>query len=60
LVRLTGNEAVVDPIEDGFTGPTGMTEHGNTLYVTEAKINLYGNKPNPSPFHVYAVSLANH
>jgi sugar lactone lactonase YvrE len=49
--------AVVEPVAGGFTGPTGMTQHGDTLYVTAAKINLYGKQANPSPFYVYELPL---
>lgn len=58
LLRFSSpTAAVVEPVAGGFTGPTGMTQHGATLYVTAAKINLYGKQSNPSPFYVYELPL---
>jgi sugar lactone lactonase YvrE len=54
-LTIAGNQVTVKTIKSGYDSPTSMTAHGDTLYVTEAKILKYGKGGKSSPFYVYAV-----
>jgi sugar lactone lactonase YvrE len=58
-VTVTGDQAKVEVLKDGFTGPTAVTRVGDTAWVLEGKLS-YMNDPklkdqDPGPFKVYAV-----
>jgi sugar lactone lactonase YvrE len=58
-VTVTGDTAKIDVVKDGFTGPTAVTQVGNTAWVLEGKLS-YMQDPrlkdqDPGPFKAYAV-----
>lgn len=58
-VTVTGDDAKIETLKDGFNGPTAVTRVGDTAWVLEGKLN-YMNDPklkdqDPGPFKVYAV-----
>ncbi len=60
-VIVTGDDAKIVVLKDGFHGPTAVTKVGNTAYVLEGKLS-YMNDPklkdqDPGPFKAYAVPL---
>jgi sugar lactone lactonase YvrE len=60
-VTVTGDDAKIDVLKDGFNGPTAVTKVGSTAYVLEGKLK-YMNDPkfkdqDPGPFKAYAVPL---
>jgi sugar lactone lactonase YvrE len=62
-VTVDGDNAKIEVLKDGFTGPTAVTYTGNIAWVLEGKLN-YMNDPklkdqDPGPFKVYAVPFNN-
>jgi len=60
-VSVTGEDAKIEVLKDGFNGPTAVTRVGDTAWVLEGKLN-YMQDPklkdqDPGPFKVYAVPL---
>jgi sugar lactone lactonase YvrE len=60
-VTISGDDAKIEVLKDGFNGPTAVTRVGSTAWVLEGKLN-YMNDPklkdqDPGPFKVYAVQL---
>ena len=58
-VTVTGDDAKIEVLKDGFNGPTAVTRTGNTAWVLEGKLN-YMNDPklkdqDPGPFKVFPV-----
>jgi sugar lactone lactonase YvrE len=58
-VTVTGDDAKIEVLKDGFNGPTAVTRIGTTAWVIEGKLN-YMNDPklkdqDPGPFKAYAV-----
>ncbi len=56
-VTVTGDNAKIDVLKDGFNGPTAVTRVGDTAWVLEGKLK-YMNDPklgDPGPFKAYAV-----
>jgi hypothetical protein len=58
-VTVTGDNAKIDVLKEGFNGPTAVTRTGNTAWVLEGKLN-YMNDPklkdqDPGPFKVFPV-----
>jgi sugar lactone lactonase YvrE len=58
-VTVTGDNAKIDVLKDGFNGPTAVTRTGNTAWVLEGKLN-YMNDPklkdqDTGPFKVFPV-----
>ncbi|HEX4278047.1 MAG TPA: hypothetical protein VHZ74_21985 [Bryobacteraceae bacterium] len=58
-VTVSGNDAKIEVLKDGFKGPTAVTRIGNNAWVIEGKLN-YMNDPklkdqDPGPFKAYAV-----
>jgi sugar lactone lactonase YvrE len=58
-VTVSGDDAKIEVLKDGFNGPTAVTRVGGTAWVLEGKLN-YMNDPklkdqDPGPFKVYAV-----
>lgn len=58
-VTVTGDEAKIEVLKDGFNGPTAVTRVGDIAWVLEGKLN-YMQDPklkdqDPGPFKVYAV-----
>ena len=60
-VTITGDEAVIETIQDGFVEPVGVTQVGNIAWVAEGKSSfLFGaNKGgDPGPFAIKSVKLS--
>jgi sugar lactone lactonase YvrE len=62
-VTVMGDQAKIEVLKDGFTGPTAVTQVGDTAWVLEGKLS-YMNDPklkdqDPGPFKVYAVPFHN-
>lgn len=60
-VTVSGDDAKIEVLKDGFNGPTAVTRVGNTAWVLEGKLK-YMQDPklkdqDPGPFRVYAVPL---
>jgi sugar lactone lactonase YvrE len=60
-VTVTGDDAKIDVLKDGFNGPTAVTRTGNIAWVLEGKLN-YMNDPklkdqDPGPFKIFPVAL---
>lgn len=58
-VTVTGDDAKIEVLKDGFNGPTAVTRVGDIAWVLEGKLN-YMQDPklkdqDPGPFRVYAV-----
>lgn len=59
-VTIDGDTAKIVTIKDGYTVPTGVFEHGDTLWISEGQNGylldpaLKGQKPT-LPFHVYSL-----
>lgn len=58
-VTVTGDDARIEVLKDGFNGPTAVTRVGDIAWVLEGKLN-YMQDPKlkdqyPGPFRVYAV-----
>ncbi len=58
-VTVSGDEAKIEVLKDGFNGPTAVTRVGDTAWVLEGKLK-YMQDPklkdqDPGPFKVYAV-----
>ena len=58
-VTVTGDDAKIDVLKDGFNGPTAVTRVGDIAWVLEGKLN-YMNDPklkdqDPGPFQVHPV-----
>ena len=58
-VTVSGDEAKIEVLKEGFNGPTAVTRVGDTAWVLEGKLK-YMNDPkfkdqDPGPFKVYAV-----
>jgi hypothetical protein len=57
-LTLLGDKVDVKTLKSGYAGPTSMTANGESLFITEAKINDYGKGGKRSPFYVYSIPLA--
>lgn len=60
-VTVTGTDAKIDVLKDGFNGPTAVTQTGKTAWVLEGKLK-YMNDPkfkdqDPGPFKVFPVEV---
>lgn len=61
LVRIDGDTATISTIKDGWFGPTGVVQVGDTLWVSEGQLpfildpSLKGKSPK-LPFKIYAVA----
>jgi hypothetical protein len=58
-VTVTGTDAKIEVLKDGFNGPTAVTQTGKTAWVLEGKLN-YMNDPklgDPGAFKVFPVSV---
>jgi hypothetical protein len=60
-VTVSGTDAKIDVLKDGFNGPTAVTQTGKTAWVLEGKLN-YMNDPklkdqDPGPFKVFPVEV---
>ena len=58
-VTVTGTDAKIDVLKNGFNGPTAVTQTGKTAWVLEGKLN-YMNDPklgDPGVFKVFPVEL---
>jgi hypothetical protein len=62
LVTVNGDEAKVDTIKEGYSGPVSVTQIGNTAWVLEGQLphlldpKMKDQKPR-LPFRAYAVPL---
>ena len=59
-VTVKGDEAEIDTIKDGFTGPVSVTEVGNTGWVAEGKLSYIigpDKGKDPGPFKLTPVTL---
>jgi sugar lactone lactonase YvrE len=62
-ITIAGDKASVDTLKDGFNGPTGVTQVGNTAWVSEGQLPYLldpakkGQGPK-LPFKLYAVELS--
>ena len=58
-LTVTGDQAKVDTIKEGFLGPTGATKVGQTAWVSEGRLSeiLHPNGKPLQPFKVYPVAL---
>jgi sugar lactone lactonase YvrE len=62
-VTIAGESAAIDTLKDGFDGPTGVTQVGQTAWVSEGQLPYLLDPPKKGqgpklPFKLYAVQLS--
>lgn len=62
-VTIAGENASIDTLKDGFDGPTGVTQVGQTAWVSEGQLPYLLNPAKKGqgpklPFKLYAVQLS--
>jgi sugar lactone lactonase YvrE len=61
IVRLSGIDAKIEVVKDGFIGPASVTQVGGTAYVLESKLKYLFDpnfqKEKPGPFRAYPIPL---
>jgi sugar lactone lactonase YvrE len=64
-MRINGDDAAIETIQDGYATPTGVAVVRNTAWVSEGQLSYLFDPSKtaltPSlPFHIYSVALPNH